>query len=129
MTAAHNAKVLTTGIAIASTLGISTAYTINANAKILEKIEAAQTSVLIDPALVASTPAVAPSVPGPATPVSAKNNNKVKKTTPEAAVAVPVAVGGSTDSTGVPANTQPAVIAPVQPVIPPTTAPPTSSSK
>ena len=123
MTAAHNAKVLTTGIAIASTLGISTAYTINANAQILEKIESAQTTV---PVLVANTPVVAPTVPGPAT---GPKNKKVKTTTPEAAVAVPVAVGGSTDSTGVPANTQPAVIAPVQPVIPPTTAPATSSSK
>jgi hypothetical protein len=109
MTAAHNAKILTTGIAIASTLGISTAYTINANAQILEKIESAQTTV---PVLVANTPVVAPTVPGPAT---GPKNKKVKTTTPQATDALAVV-----DATPVEV---------VAPEIPPTTAPATSSSK
>ena len=114
MTAAHNAKVLTTGIAIASTLGISTAYTINANAQILEKIESAQTTV---PVLVANTPVVAPTVPGPAT---GPKNKKVKTTIPQATDAPVVVDVGANPSVA---------IAPIQPEIPPTTAPPTSSSK
>lgn len=118
MKAAHNAKVLTTGIAIASTLGISTGYTINANAQILEKIEAAQTTVPVDSALVANTPIVAPTTPGPATPTGS-NNKKVKTTTPPIAADTPAIV-----------DANPAVvIAPIPPEIPPTTAPATSSSK
>lgn len=120
MTAAHNAKVLTTGIAIASTLGISTAYTINANAQILEKIEAAQTTVPVNPASVANTPIVAPTTPGPAMSVGAQNK-KVKTTTPPVAVDISVAPNGGTN---------PALaIAPAPPEIPPTTAPATSASK
>ena len=118
MKAAHNAKVLTTGIAIASTLGISTGYTINANAQILEKIEAAQTTVSVDPALVANTPVVAPTTPSPATPAGPKNK-KVKTTTPTIAVDTPAIV-----------DANPAVtIAPAPLETPPTTAPATSSSK
>lgn len=120
MKAAHNAKVLTTGIAIASTLGISTGYTINANAQILEEIEAAQTTVPVDPALVANTPVVAPTTPGAATPTASKNK-KVKTTTPSIAADTPAIVDVSAN---------PAVaIAPIPPEIPPTTAPATSSSK
>ena len=119
MKPAHNAKVLTTGIAIASTLGISTGYTINANAQILEKIESAQTTVPVDPASVANTPIVAPTAPGPATPTGSKNK-KVKTTTPQIATDTPAPVDGSAN---------PVVnIAPLPPAIPTTTAPATSAS-
>jgi len=118
MTPAHNAKILTTGIAIASTLGISTGYAIRANAQILEKIEAAQIAVLTAPAPVATTEVVPPSIPGAATPVTPKA--KTKTTTAQQTNGVAAATN---------TTTIPAVSAPVEIVPPPTTAPATSASK
>ena len=131
MTPAHNAKILSTGIAIASTLGISTAYAIQANAQILEKIQAAQTTIPTDPALVATTQAIAPTSPSSATPIKGKNKNGTTTTQPIAGIA-PVTTDGTTTSTGAPAistnapaGNTPAVQAPVAQA-PATNAPPTN---
>ena len=65
---ARSARILTTGIAVASTLGISTALTLAAQAS--SNNEAVNTPV-IDPSLVAASAATptAPTSPAPATPV------------------------------------------------------------
>lgn len=131
ITPAHNAKILSTGIAIASTLGISTAYAIQANAQILEKIQAAQTTVQSDPALVATTEVIAPSIPGAATPVTRKTKSGTTTTQVTVGIA-PATTDAATTSTGAPAVSTNTPItnapsaAPVATNSPITNAPPTA---
>ena len=63
-TPAHNAKIITTGIAIAATFGVQTAYAISSN---IATATAQITQTTTAPVL-ATDPAVAPTQPAPATP-------------------------------------------------------------
>ena len=137
---ARSARILTTGLALSSTLGLSAAYTLAAQAKALNENSLSTPAVAVDPALVpagsvAQSPAVAPTTPAGAAPLALQSNNQV---TPGSAVAVqtPVSAAAPQDAATiviqVPVAAAP-VAAPVAvapapaPVV--TVAPKTSSSK
>lgn len=78
---ARSARILSTGIALTSTLGLSAAYTLAAQAKALSNVGLSDPSVAADPTLVpagdiAQVPAVAPTVPASATPVISQSTGK-----------------------------------------------------
>jgi len=79
---ARSARILSTGLALTSTLGLSAAYTLAAQAKALNNVGMSDPAAAVDPALlpagsVAQTPAVAPSTPAGAIPVAGQSTNKV----------------------------------------------------
>ena len=79
---ARSARILSTGLALTSTLGLSAAYTLAAQAKALNNVGMSDPAAAVDPALVpagsvAQTPAVAPSTPTGAIPVTGQSSNKV----------------------------------------------------
>ena len=79
---ARSARILSTGLALTSTLGLSAAYTLAAQAKALNNVGMSDPAAAVDPALVpagsvAQTPAVAPSAPAGAIPVAGQSTNKV----------------------------------------------------
>lgn len=118
---ALNAKIMTTGIAVASTVGIYSSYVLAARQPVV--ITTVET-VVPETTVLANTPAVAPSSPKPA----------VKITQPTQAIDVALSVPAETTVTSaVPVATAPAVATPVAPIAttpaPTTTAPKTSSSK
>ena len=137
---ARSARILTTGLALSSTLGLSAAYTLAAQAEALNENSLSTPAVAVDPALVpagsvAQSPAVAPTAPSGATPIASQSNGQA---TPGSAVAVqtPVTAAAPQDAATiviqVPVAAAP-VAAPVAvapapaPVV--TVAPKTSSSK
>lgn len=137
---ARSARILTTGLALTSTLGLSAAYTLAAQAKALNENSLSTPAVAVDPALVpagsvAQSPAVAPTAPSGAIPIASQSNGQA---TPGSAVAVqtPVTAAAPQDAATiviqVPVAAAP-VAAPVAvapapaPVV--TVAPKTSSSK
>lgn len=122
---ALGAKIVTTGIVVSSTLGISSWLTYSAQAKqidaILEQVRVQATV----PAPVATAPAIAPTSPGAATPVSNKKSQGEPATsTSPGAVVAPTTVAPQLPEIS---PIQAPVAAPSQPA--PTTAPSTSSSK
>ena len=139
---ARSARILTTGIALSSTLGLSAAYTLAAQAKALNSNIASSSAVAVDPALVpagsvAQTPAVAPTAPAGAAPIASQSNNQatpgsvavaqtpVSAATPQDAativIQVPVAAPAVAPVAAAPVAAAPAPVA--------TVAPKTSSSK
>jgi len=131
---ARSARILTTGLALSSTLGLSAGYTLAAQAKALNENSLSTPAVAVDPALVqagsvAQSPAVAPTTPAAAAPIASQSNNQV---TPGSAVAVqtPVSAAAPQDAATiviqVPVAAAPVAAAPA-PVV--TVAPKTSSSK
>jgi len=139
---ARSARILSTGLALSSTLGLSAAYTLAAQAKALDSTSASAPAVAGDPALVpaglvAQTPAVAPTAPAGAIPIASQSNSQVTPgsvavaQTPVSAVApqdatqiviqVPVAAVPVAAAAPAPVAAAPAPAA--------TTAPKTSSSK
>ena len=139
---ARSARILTTGIALSSTLGLSAAYTLAAQAKALNSNIASSSAVAVDPALVpagsvAQTPAVAPTAPAGAAPIASQSNNQatpgsvavaqtpVSAATPQDAativIQVPVAAPAAAPVAAAPVAAAPAPVA--------TVAPKTSSSK
>jgi hypothetical protein len=131
---ARSARILTTGLALSSTLGLSAGYTLAAQAKALNENSLSTPAVAVDPALVpagsvAQSPAVAPTAPAAAAPLASQSNNQV---TPGSAVAVqtPVSAAAPQDAATiviqVPVAAAPVAAAPA-PVV--TVAPKTSSSK
>jgi len=144
---ARSARILTTGIALSSTLGLSAAYTLAAQAKALNSNIASSSAVAVDPALVpagsvAQTPAVAPTAPTGAAPIASQSNNQatpgsvavaqtpVSAATPQDAativIQVPVAAPAAAPVAAAPVAAAPVAAAPA-PVA--TVAPKTSSSK
>jgi len=130
---ARSARILTTGLALSSTLGLSAGYTLAAQAKALNENSLSTPAVAVDPALVpagsvAQSPAVAPTTPAGAAPLALQSNNQV---TPGSAVAVqtPVSAAAPQDAATiviqVPVAAAPVAAAPA-PVV--TVAPKTSSS-
>lgn len=121
---AYNAKILTTGIAIAATLGVQTAYAISSNlAKATAQIAQTEVAPNLEPNLVLP----APTQPGPATPVKQKNNTANQAVAISATnvdVTAPVEVTAPAVDPAPPVVVTPAPVAPV-----PTTAPATSASK
>ncbi|MEI8069632.1 MAG: hypothetical protein WCH38_07505 [Actinomycetota bacterium] len=100
---ARSARILSTGLALTSTLGLSAAYTLAAQAKALNNVGMSDPAAAVDPALVpagsvAQTPAVAPSTPTGATPVTGQSSNKVggiQQTVPGAAAAIQTPVSAA----------------------------------
>ena len=91
---ARSARILTTGLALTSTLGLSAAYTLAAQAKALNENSLSTPVVAVDPALVpagsvAQSPAVAPTAPSGAIPIASQSNGQA---TPGSAVAVQIPV-------------------------------------
>jgi hypothetical protein len=128
---ARSARILSTGLALSSTLGLSAAYTLAAQAKALNENGLSVPAAAVDPASVsagsvAQTPVVAPTAPAGATPNAVQSNNQA---TPSAAIEAqtPVSVAAPQDATSiviqVPVATPAAAPAPVA-----TVAPKTSSS-
>jgi hypothetical protein len=153
---AKGARILSTGIAIASTIGISNIYMINAQAKYLESINSSSTAQVPTVDSTVLNPVVAPTTPQPAKPLNKKSLNNSTTTDifggaiPQSVVVdtIPQQVDQSTlpssnliaqpvpTNTATPVVTLPAPVtqttlpAPVtQIIIPPTTAPKTSASK
>ena len=149
---ARSARILSTGLALTSTLGLSAAYTLAAQAKALNNVSLSDPTVAVDPALVpvgsvAQTPVVAPTTPSGAAPVSSQSvtktsGKKQNSATPTNGVQTPVSAAAPQPVTQTPATSAPIVVqvpvaapAPVvaapapapAPVI--TVAPKTSSSK
>ena len=100
---ARSARILTTGLALSSTLGLSAAYTLAAQAKALNENSLSTPAVAVDPALVpagsvAQTPAVAPTAPSGAAQIASQSNGQA---TPGSAVAVqtPVSAAAPQDAT------------------------------
>jgi len=131
---ARSARILTTGLALSSTLGLSAAYTLAAQAKALNENSLSTPAVAVDPALVpagsvAQTPAVAPTAPAGATPTASQSNNQV---TPGSVVAAQTPVSAAAPQDAAPIVIQVPVAAPIAaapapaPVV--TVAPKTSSS-
>lgn len=127
---ARSARILTSGIAISSTLGLSAAYTLAAQAKALKSESTSAPSAAVDPALtpagsVAQTIALAPTTPAGATPVASQSN---KQATPGSAPAAQTPVSAASPQIAVPTEIQIPVATPAPaPVV--TVAPSTSSSK
>ena len=112
---ARSARILTTGLALSSTLGLSAAYTLAAQAKALNENSLSTPAVAADPALVpagsvAQTPAVAPTSPAGATPTASQSNNKV---TPGSVVAAQTPVSAAAPQDAAPIVIQVPVAAPV----------------
>jgi hypothetical protein len=123
---ALGAKIVSTGIAVSATLGISTYFTYSAQAKQIDAmLEQVQTSLAAQ-ALVATTPVVAPTLPAAATPVS-QNKTKKSQGEPAASTQVDVAVAPTTAAPQLPVTSP--IQAPVAAPVPTTVAPNTSSSK
>jgi hypothetical protein len=122
---ALGAKIITTGIAVSATLGVSTWLTYSTQAKQIDAIlEQVQAQVAAS-TLAATTPAIAPTTPGAAIPVATKKSQgePSTSTSPGAVVAPTTAAPQLSEISPI----QAPVAAPSQPV--PTTAPSTSSSK
>ena len=130
---ARSARILTTGLALSSTLGLSAGYTLAAQAKALSENSLSTPAVAVDPALVpagsvAQSPAVAPTAPAAAAPLASQSNNQVT-TGSAVAVQTPVSAAAPQDAATiviqVPVAAAPVAAAPA-PVV--TVAPKTSSS-
>ena len=118
---ARSARILSTGLALTSTLGLSAAYTLAAQAKALNNVGMSDPAAAVDPALVpagsvAQTPAFAPTVPAGATPVasqsSAKSGSKQQSST-AATIAVQTPVSAAAPQDAAPIVIQVPVAAPV----------------
>jgi hypothetical protein len=151
---AQGARIIATGLAVSSTLGMTTTYAIRAQIKYIESVTSANAALVAAP--VATEVPVAPSAPSAAAPVARNRGKQVVQ--PQSAQIYPstqVTVGTDVPQTpvtapqGAPSTVQ-APVAPSQPVatnppavtnppvatnppvvvVPvPTTAPKTSSSK
>ena len=105
---ARSARILSTGLALTSTLGLSAAYTLAAQAKALNNVGMSDPAAAVDPALVpagsvAQTPAIAPTAPAGASPVSGQSSNKAGGTrqvvsSPSAATQTPVSAAAPQDA-------------------------------
>lgn len=126
---ALNAKIITTGIAVASTVGIYSSYVLAAKQPVI--VTTVQT-IVPETTVLANTPAIAPSSP----------KGAIKVVQPTLAIDASLSVPAETIVTNTvpaattPAATAPAVAVPVAPIAtvpapiaPPTTAPKTSASK
>ena len=117
---ARSARILSTGLALTSTLGLSAAYTLAAQAKALNNVGMSDPAAAVDPALVpagsvAQTPAVAPTTPTGAAPVASQSSTKTggkqqNSATPTAGVQTPVSAAAPQPVTQTPATAAPIVI-------------------
>ena len=115
---ARSARILSTGLALTSTLGLSAAYTLAAQAKALNNVGMSDPAVAVDPALVpagtvAQTPAVAPTAPASATPVASQSTAKTggkQQVAPSPTVAAQTPVSAAAPQT---ASQTPVAAAPV----------------
>ena len=117
---ARSARILSTGLALTSTLGLSAAYTLAAQAKALHNVGMSDPAVAVDPALVpvdpvAQTPVVAPTTPAAASPVASQSSTKTggkqqSSTAGTIAVQTPVSAAAPQPVTQTPVAAAPVVI-------------------